>query len=253
MTGSLSSSEMTVLAVDTATSTCSVAVMRGCRLVSELTLTRKETHSRHVMAMIDQAFDMAGISPDQVDGYAYTRGPGSFTGLRIGMSMVKALAFAAGKPLVGISTLETLAFQVGDTCRLICPMLDARNQEVYCARYQLEDGRLRLVGEEAACSPHEALDGVDAPCVLVGDGAQRYASLFQRLKTADNIRFADSGMGIIRAGSLGRLAWERYISGCVDDVRTAVPRYLRKSYAEQKPLSRGKAEPGFVDIRSSNC
>ena len=121
---------MRVLAVDTATYSCSVAITDGDRLLSETTLVSGETHSRHLASLIEALTQTAGLSLEQMEGFAVSRGPGSFTGLRIGISTVKGLAVAGNRPMVGVSTLAALAWQVGPTDHLICPMIDARRDEV---------------------------------------------------------------------------------------------------------------------------
>jgi tRNA threonylcarbamoyladenosine biosynthesis protein TsaB len=223
---------MRILSIDTASTTGSVAVVAGEALLAEVTIARQETHSRRLMNMIDGALDMAGLALPELDGIAYTRGPGSFTGLRIGLSVVKGLASVSGKPLVGVSSLEVLAHQAPGRSRLICPMMDARNKEVYCARYRYSEGGFQLVGDEVALSPEEAAAGIDEDCLLIGDGAYRYKSLFETQLGA-YAEFAAPDDGIPRALTVARLSMPRFGAGKTDDVRSVVPVYLRKSYAEQ--------------------
>lgn len=226
---------MNILAIDTSATTGSVAVTNGEALLAEFTVARRETHSRRLMDMINGALGMAGIDLAQVDGFAFTVGPGSFTGLRIGLSVVKGLATITGKPLAGVSSLEVLALQAPDRSRLVCSMMDARNNEVYCARYRLTDGLPVLVTKEAAMSPEASVAGIDEPCILVGDGALRYRNLFQD-SLGENARFASAGDGIPRALTVAKLSLSRFRSGETDDVGSIVPVYLRKSYAEQKRI-----------------
>jgi tRNA threonylcarbamoyladenosine biosynthesis protein TsaB len=117
---------MNLLAVDTSTCSCSVAVMTGDRIASELTSLSSRTHTTHLMAMIRDALARAHTEPAALDGFAVTVGPGSFTGLRIGISTVKGLAFACGKPCVGISSLEALAAACPPHPYAICSVMDAR-------------------------------------------------------------------------------------------------------------------------------
>ena len=126
---------MIILAIDTASRSCSVAVVDGDGIMAEINDASGETHSRHLMAMVDQAVAMSVKRIGAIEGYAVTRGPGSFTGLRIGISAAKGLAEAAGRPLAGVSSLEALAWQVAQSDAIILPMLDARRKEVYAARY----------------------------------------------------------------------------------------------------------------------
>ena len=111
---------MKILAVDTATASCSVAVMEDSRIVAELNFDHPQTHSRHLMGMMISVLELCGLTPDRLDAAAITRGPGSFTGLRIGLATVKGLAAGVGIPVVGVSTLHTLAAQSAVGSRLIC-------------------------------------------------------------------------------------------------------------------------------------
>ncbi len=224
---------MKILAIDTASTTGSVAVVDGETLLAEITVARRETHSKRLMDMIDSALDMAGLTMERVDGFAFTKGPGSFTGLRIGLSIVKALAFASAKPMVGVSSLAVLALQTPDVSRLICPMMDARNKELYCARYRLADGELIPVVAEKALSPEASASGITEPCLLIGDGAYRYRAFFES-RIGDYARFASPADGVPRALTVARLSLDRFHAQQTDCVRTVVPVYLRKSYAELK-------------------
>jgi tRNA threonylcarbamoyladenosine biosynthesis protein TsaB len=185
------------------------------------------------MDMIDGALKMAGLALSQIDGYAFTVGPGSFTGLRIGLSVVKGLAVIGEKPMVGVSSLEVLALQTPDRSLLVCPMMDARNNEVYCARFRLADGALLTVNNEAAMTPAASVADIDEPCMLMGDGALRYRTLIEE-HVGKYARFASPAHGIPRAYSVAQLSLSRFQTGQTDDVRNIVPVYLRKSYAEQK-------------------
>ena len=148
---------MILLAADTASRSCGVAVVEDGAVLAEINDVSGQTHSRHLMAMVDRVLSMSVGGLDRVDGFAVTRGPGSFTGLRIGISTLKGLAEATGKPLVGVSSLEALAWQVFPAERLIVPMLDARRKEVYAARYMRRGTTLTSVGNEAALSPEAAV------------------------------------------------------------------------------------------------
>jgi tRNA threonylcarbamoyladenosine biosynthesis protein TsaB len=223
---------MRILAIDTASTTGSVAVVAGETLLAEFTIARQETHSRRLMDMVDRVLKMAGVELDALDGVAFTRGPGSFTGLRIGLSVVKGLALITGVPLVGVSCLEVLAHQSPERGVLICSMMDARNNEVYAARYRFSDGNLINETPEAALSPEAAIDGITEPCLMIGDGAHRYRSLLVE-RLGNRIRFADLDYGIPRALTVARLSMPKFESGQTDDVGSVVPVYLRKSYAER--------------------
>ena len=122
---------MKILAFDTAMQSCSVALTEDSRLLAEVNLVNTETHSRHLAGLIRDVCRMARTELSEIDGYAVTRGPGSFTGLRIGISTAIGLAQASGKPIAGVSTLHSLAAQATVPSQLVCPMIDARRGEVY--------------------------------------------------------------------------------------------------------------------------
>ncbi|MEE8553621.1 MAG: tRNA (adenosine(37)-N6)-threonylcarbamoyltransferase complex dimerization subunit type 1 TsaB, partial [Desulfobacterales bacterium] len=148
---------MKILAVDTATKSCSVAIVDNESLLAEVTIVREQTHSKHLMEMINTVTGLSGLTVSELDGFAVTRGPGTFTGVRIGISSVKGLAVASDKPVVGVSSLDVLAMQASLSSYLICPLLDARRGEVYCARYRFRDGNLKKEIEEQVFPPEKAV------------------------------------------------------------------------------------------------
>jgi tRNA threonylcarbamoyladenosine biosynthesis protein TsaB len=223
---------MIILAIDTASQSCSVAVVDGDAVLAEINDVSGQTHSRHLMAMVAQAVAMSVGTTGRIDGYAVTRGPGSFTGLRIGISTAKGLAEAADRPLVGVSSLQALAWQVFQTSATIVPMLDARRKEVYSARYLRRNGTLQCLAAERALAPEAAVEGVAAPCLLVGDGALAYETRLAGVLGA-HMRLALPFQHIIRASTVAFLAREVLGEG-MDERPTLAPRYLRKSYADRR-------------------
>jgi tRNA threonylcarbamoyladenosine biosynthesis protein TsaB len=137
---------MKILALDTATNSCSVAIMDSGVVCAELTSANNQTHSKHLMTMIDTVCEVSRLEIETMDGFGVTIGPGSFTGLRIGISTVKALAWSLKKPVVGISSLDALARQCIAGPYPICTLLDARKQEVYCCRYHYHADELKKDG-----------------------------------------------------------------------------------------------------------
>ena len=223
---------MIVLAIDTASRSCSVAVLDGNAVMAEINDVSGQTHSRHLMGMVDQALSMSVGQMANIDGFAVTQGPGSFTGLRIGISTAKGLAEAAGKPLVGVSSLQALAWQVFPSDVMVIPMLDARRKEVYSARYAREGETFKMVGVEQALSPEAAVDGLDMPCLLVGDGAVAYADRLGMV-LGGHMQLALPFQHLIRASTVAFLARER-LTEARDERMTLAPRYLRQSYAEER-------------------
>ena len=222
---------MIILAIDTASRSCSVAVMDGEAVLAEISDVSGQTHSRHLMTMVDRALSAAGVRLGEIDGVAVTRGPGSFTGLRIGISAAKGLAEAAGKPLVGISSLQALAWQIVQAEAIIIPMLDARRKEVYTARYRQDGQGLKMIAAEQAISPEAAVQDIDGPCILIGDGAVAYTGRLRAI-LGDHMQMALPFQHIIRASTVAFLAHARLIADR-DERLTLVPYYIRKSYVEE--------------------
>ena len=224
---------MKVLGVDTATQSCSVAVIDDDAVLAESTLTGDETHSRHLLSLVDTVMGRAKLIPAQLDGFAVCVGPGSFTGLRIGIASVKGLAYALNKPVVGVSSLKTLAWQCQKTSHLICPLIDARKQEVYFGRYRYHNGALKVQGREQVASPAEAVRDIREPTVFIGNGAELYRDLLSS-KLGELAHFVSGPQQIIQAAAIARLSLSRFFSQRTDDIHSLVPQYIRRSDAELK-------------------
>ena len=222
---------MKILAVDTATNSCSAAIVDDGMACAELTTVNNQTHSKHLLHMIDTVCDMSGLKITDMDGFAVTIGPGSFTGLRIGISTVKGLAWPLKKPVVGVSSLDALAWQCIPAPYPICTLLDARKQEVYYCRYRFRDGELKKDGSEQVIAPAEAISDIREPCMFIGNGANLYKEEILE-KLGELAHFAGWNQDVIRASSVARLSLERFVHHQTDDVALLVPHYIRKSDAE---------------------
>ena len=222
---------MRILAVDTATTSCSVAIVDKTSLLSEFTLYREQTHSKHLMDMIKAALRMSGLNFSDLDGFAVTRGPGSFTGLRIGISTIKGLAVALEKPVVGVSSLEALALQVSYSRDLICPILDARKGEVYFSRYRFLNGHLKNQTKERVAPPDKAVDDFSESCLFVGNGALLYKEIILE-KMGKFASFAPLIQNTIRASTMAYLSMAKFEKNDTDDIEKISPYYIRKSDAE---------------------
>jgi tRNA threonylcarbamoyladenosine biosynthesis protein TsaB len=196
--------------------------------------------------MVDALLRGCDRSLGDLTALAITIGPGSFTGLRIGLAAIKGLSLAADLPVVGISTLDVLAHNIAYSDTLVCPVLDARKQEVYAAFYDNRGLYPRRLSKEMACSPREFADqarmkaeeiGVSR-ITLLGDGYYPYRALWGEC-LGDKLMVAPSHLMLIRSSALGSLAAVRVAQGDFDDVNSMRPRYVRLSEAEIK-LGKGE-------------
>ncbi len=218
---------MNLLAVDTSTTSCSVALFRGDRLLAEEIYTAGKTHSRYLMSMIHRMLERCRCEPEDIGGIAVTRGPGTFTGLRIGISTVKGLAAATGAPVVGVSSLAALAFPLAlHECPVVA-MIDARRGEVYYTQFR---GSVQPATRVSVAAPETAAAALPENAILVGSGALLYREVFNN--RCPRIRFADITQHIIRAASVGMLAMRRFKHHDVDPIDALIPEYVRKSDAQ---------------------
>lgn len=222
---------MRILAVDTATRSCSVAIVDDEAILAELTMVSNQTHTRHLMGAINKVIRLAGVTLMDVDGFAVGRGPGSFTGLRIGISAIKALATAVGKPVVGVSNLDALAMQATVSPFVICPLMDARKGEVYFSIYRYEQGELKNTLPVQIARPAQAIGGINERCIFVGEGAALYRETIVEM-LGSNACFAATAQNVIRASTIASMGLHRLKENDTDDIAELVPDYIRKSDAE---------------------
>jgi tRNA threonylcarbamoyladenosine biosynthesis protein TsaB len=220
---------MRILAVDTATKSCSVAIVEEESVIAETTLFIEQTHSKHLMEMIDTVLNLSGLTVSELDGFAVTRGPGSFTGLRIGISSIKGFAMASGKPVVGVSSLDSLAMQCCFSPYLVSPLLDAHKGEVYFSRYRFENGYLKKEVREQAFSPVRAVYDINEPCLFVGDGARIYQNKIKD-QIGDLAHFAPPYQNTIRASTVAHISMAKFEINDTDDNNLFAPHYIRKPF-----------------------
>lgn len=236
-----------MLAIDTATQCCSVALTAGDqgngRILAELTLCSTVTHSRRLLAMIERLLAETTVTWEMLDGIAVSIGPGSFTGLRIGLATAKGLACAAAKPLLGVSTLTSLA-SVCSTSRLICAALDARKKEVYAAFFRRdEEDKVRQIGKFVVISPEQLAEDMQEPVYMTGDALAVYGEYWRQV-LGKRLATAPSQLRLPSAASLGLLAAEQLQAGETLDIGSASPFYVRASEAELNLLRKSCTVPG---------
>lgn len=224
---------MKILAFDSTALTASVALSDDERLIASYTLNNGNTHSRNLLPMAESVLLMCGISVDDVDMFACSAGPGSFTGVRIGVATVKGLAFGRGKPCMGVSTLAALAYNLRGFEGIICPVMNARRSQVYTAVFRSDGKKLSRLHEDCAISASE-LDGILAslgePVRLCGDGIDVAIAGFSKtevIPTPEEMKYQS-------AYSVAQTALAMYRRGVSCDDAGLVPVYLRPSQAERE-------------------
>ena len=220
---------MKILAIDTSALTATAAILSEDRLIGEISTTTKLTHSQTIMPMIDELLKKVSIDITDIDLFACSEGPGSFTGLRIGIGTIKGLAYGLGKPVVGVSTLEALAHNIDVTDLVICPIMDARRGQVYNGLYKYNDGRLTCIEEPRALSIEELCQELTERTIFVGDGVNVHKEKIKEL-LGNKAVFASPQNLLQRAGSVVYAALKKEAVSAKD--LTAV--YLRKPQAERE-------------------
>ena len=206
---------MKILAIDTAGQTASAAVLHDDILLVEYTMNYHMTHSQTIMPMIEQICNMIKLNKNEIDYIACSCGPGSFTGLRIGAATAKGLALGLDISVVAVPTLDALAYNIFDTTAIICPIMDARRQQVYTAFYQWDEGEFYRITEYDALpiqSVIEKAKSYQKKVVFLGDGVTVHKELLLQQK---NFVFSPINNNLQRAASVGALAIKQIAKGNV--------------------------------------
>ena len=222
---------MLTLAFDTCSRTVAVAVLHDDAIFYDSIINTGLNHSEVLMPQIDYALRQVRIKISDIDLFACTIGPGSFTGLRIGVSTLKGLMLATGKPACGVSTLAAVASNVGTTSKLICSMIDAGRGQIYVAYFRYNNRNiLQQIGEEQAINPKEIINNTDKNTLFVGDGAIKYAEIIKNIKSQE-VSIASDLQHYIRASAVGILGCKKFAENDLLDASTLVPVYLRSADA----------------------
>ena len=238
---------MNILAIESSAITASVAILTDECVTAEYTIHHKKTHSQTLLPMLEEIKKQIELDLETIDAIAVACGPGSFTGLRIGSATAKGLGLALNKPLVAVPTLEGLAYQYYGTDKLVCPIMDARRNQVYTGVHEFvregpENGMgsyaLRTV--EAQCAVDiryiaERLNGLEREVCLLGDGVPVFREALSELLRIP-YSFAPAQMNRQRASSIAALAQVYYKEGKIQDAAEHQPEYLRLSQAERERL-----------------
>ena len=221
---------MKLLIVDSSTSVFSMAVAVGESVLATETGAGGPATAARLAPALQKVMRESGLSLAELDGFAVTVGPGAFTGLRVGISLVKGLAYATGKLVAPLSSLELLAMNAAGSNIPVCPLFDARKSEVYCALFNMEGGVQTLIPEMAI--DHAALlEKLNCPVLFLGDGALRYQPLIVE-KLGRQALFAEPHLNHPIASAGVRLALRQFAAGAALSPAEILPRYLRLSEAE---------------------
>lgn len=226
---------MKILALDTSTMMATCAVLDENKLLGEYSLNQEETHSEKLVPMIKELLDSLNLNISDIDLYTVALGPGSFTGLRIGVATVKGFAHLFKKPVVGVSTLEALAYNL-PYHKVVVPMIDARRDRVYTGIYTWVDGKIKTIMEPDVYDIHYLLDQLNEKydeVIVNGDGSLLHKDKI-REKLNSKVKFATIGQNFCRAISIGELGLMKYQEGHEDDCFTLVPEYLKESQAQRE-------------------
>lgn len=226
---------MRILALDSSGLVATVAIIDEDQTIAEYTVNYKKTHSQTLLPMLDEIVKMTEFSLEEIDAIAVAGGPGSFTGLRIGSATAKGLGLALDKPLIHIPTVDGLAYNLFGNKGLICPIMDARRNQVYTGIYRFET-EFEVVEEQMAISVSELMEKLNAygeDVTFLGDGVPVYEEM---LKNGMKVpyRFAPPHMNRQRAGAVAALAVSYFRKGKVESAASHQPDYLRLSQAERE-------------------
>lgn len=239
---------MKILALDSSGLTASVAVLEDDRLIAEYSVNYKKTHSQTLVPMMDEIKSMTELELITIDAIAVAAGPGSFTGLRIGSATAKGLGLALQKPIIPVPTVDGLAYQMYGTEKLICPIMDARRNQVYTGIYEFQKKEqenpvtyeLHILKPQCAVAIEEiaqCCNEYGREVVFLGDGVPVFAEKLCGLMQVP-YSFAPAHRRMQSAAALGVYAGILYKKGCYQTAAEHQPEYLRLSQAERERMEK---------------
>lgn len=227
---------MKILGIDTSAKTSSVGICDDYKTVDELFLDKGLTHSETILPMIDEILTRNGLTLDDIDALAVNNGPGSFTGIRIGVAVVKGLAFEKNIPCYEVSTLDSIAFNCKDKSGLVVAVMDARRNQVYNANYQIIDGKSAKIMDDRSILIKDLyieISEYDGDVFVIGDGQDKVKEFFEENNmTQDNFYFPDYYSNLQKGINTALIAYD-----CLENKKCGeeiLPLYLKLSQAEQE-------------------
>ncbi len=235
---------MKILGIDSSGLVASAAIADEKNIIAEFTVNNKQTHSQTLLPMIEKVVDMSEIELEQIDAIAIAAGPGSFTGLRIGSATAKGIGLALKKPVVSVPTLEGLAYRVSVFDGIICPIMDARRNQVYTGIYKMDKGNLVCLSEQKAVDIHEIMEELekyDEKVIFLGDGVEVQRETIEK-EFKKEYCFAPIYLSKQSAAAVAVLGDVYFNQGKAEDAAEHKPIYLRKSQAEREREERLKKQ-----------
>lgn len=235
---------MKILAFDSSAQVATVAIAEDDKLIAEYTLNHKMTHSQTLMVMVDEIIKSTQTDIKTIDAIALSGGPGSFTGLRIGSASAKGLAYALDKPIVSVPTMDAYAYRMWGCSDYICPMMDARREQVFTGIYTFEKGELKTIMPQGVIALTEVMDKLNElvksskkQVMLLGDGAYTFKDKLAEGLVCD-FYFAPVSNGLMSASAVAALAFEYIKNGKLENAENHAPHYYRLSQAEREKMER---------------
>lgn len=237
---------MIILGIDTSTNQGSVAIAEDGKLLSESFLLLNSSYSKTLINSLDDLLKKCKIGINDIDGFAVSIGPGSFTGLRIGLSTCKGFNLATGKPIVPVGTLDAItesffpdsgflnsALRTPHSELLLCPIIDAKKGEVYASLYKYEKGVIKKLEDDMAVNPEKLCQKINEPAIFFGDGIKSYGD-FIKDKLKGLAYFYNDAQKNSVAASIALLGGKKMERGDIEDSTALKPKYIRRSEAEIK-------------------
>ena len=241
---------MKILALDSSGLVASVAVAEDDNLIGEYTVNYKKTHSQTLLPMLDAVAKMIDLDLEPVDAIAVAKGPGSFTGLRIGSATAKGLGLALDKPIVEIPTVDGLAYNLWGVKDLVCPLMDARRNQTYTGIYAFEGGEMQVLEPQCAVDISkivEKINGLQRAVVFLGDGVPVFRDYISEHVQVP-YTFAPAHVNKQRAGAVAALAFQYLQDGRTVSAVEHQPDYLRLSQAERERKEKEARLPGDAGV-----
>lgn len=225
---------MIVLSIDSSSKVATVALLKDDTLIGEYILNDKREHSVLLMPMIENLLKECNLTVDDIDGYVVSKGPGSFTGLRIGIATIKGMSVGSNKPYISISSLDALAYSISPFHGIICPIMDALRENVYTALFKNENKRLEKILDYTPLDLDDLINILkekDEEVMFTGDGLIKHKDYIK--ENLPKAHFAPNHLSVVHASSLGELGLELLKNGVCDDPNSS-PIYLKKPQAERE-------------------